>query len=60
MVFDFCRELNKTKIYYIAQSDIGGYLPTQIVSNSIPTAVLDFFANIKKQIAEDGCNEFSF
>jgi len=54
------RELNKTKIYYIAQSDIGGFVPRSVVEASLPAAVMDFFINIKKQIEEDSCQEFSF
>lgn len=53
-------ELNKTKVYYIAQSDIGGLLPRSLVESTLPNAVMDFFTNIKRQIEEDGCNEFSF
>lgn len=56
----YCSELNKTKIYYIAQSDIGGLLPRPVVESALPTAVMEFYTNIKKQIDEDGCNEFSF
>jgi len=53
-------ELNKTKIYYISQSDIGGFLPRSLIDNTLPQAVMDFFSNIKKTIEADGCNEFSF
>lgn len=55
-----CSELNKTKIYYIAQSDIGGMLPRQLVESTLPSAVMDFYLNIRKQIEDDGCQEFSF
>ena len=58
--FFFFSELNKTKIYYIAQSDIGGYVPRSLIDNTLPQAVMDFFSNIKKTIEADGCNEFSF
>lgn len=53
-------ELNKTKIYYIAQSDIAGSIPRSLVESTLPNAVLNFFINIRRQIEQDGQKEFSF
>jgi len=40
----------KTKMYYILQSDIRGYLPTSLVDSSIPSSMVDLFKQLKAAV----------
>ena len=40
----------KTKMYYMLQSDIRGYLPTSLVDSSIPSSMVDLFKQLKAAV----------
>ncbi|KAL3867162.1 hypothetical protein ACJMK2_044384 [Sinanodonta woodiana] len=54
----FCRKLpnepNKTKVTSLIQPDIGGMLPRTLVDSAIPGSMVEFFANLKKSLEENG------
>ena len=40
----------KTKMYYMCQTDIKGYLPTSVVESTIPTTMINFFKELQAAI----------
>lgn len=43
-------EPQKTKVYHVAQCDIGGMLPRTLVESSLPSAITDFYTNLRAAI----------
>ena len=37
----------KTKMYYMLQCDIRGYLPTSLVESSIPSSMVDVYSGLQ-------------
>ncbi|XP_067930383.1 stAR-related lipid transfer protein 5-like [Watersipora subatra] len=45
-------EPNRTRLVYIAHSEIGGRLPVSVVNAAVPNAIYNFYAALKKQVAK--------